>query len=51
MPLEDFRDIMERCIRCSLCKWIPQIQIKSQKFASICPSIDEFNFHNYSGVD
>ncbi|MHA1314785.1 MAG: (Fe-S)-binding protein [Candidatus Helarchaeota archaeon] len=47
--LEKYRDIMERCIRCSLCKWIPQIQIKSQKFASICPSIEEFNFHNYSG--
>ena len=47
--LEKYREIMQRCIRCSLCKWIPQIQIKSQKFASICPSIEEFNFHNYSG--
>jgi len=40
---------MERCIRCSLCKWIPQVQIKSSDYASICPSIDEYNFHNYSG--
>lgn len=49
MPLEDFREIMERCIRCSLCKWVPQIQIKSQKFAVVCPSIEEFHFHTYSG--
>ncbi len=47
--LEKYRDIMERCIRCSLCKWVPQIQIKSQKYSSVCPSIEEFNFHNYSG--
>ncbi|MHA1298035.1 MAG: (Fe-S)-binding protein [Candidatus Helarchaeota archaeon] len=49
MELEKYREMMERCIRCSLCKWIPQIQIKSQKYASICPSMDEYNFHNYSG--
>ncbi|MHA1380778.1 MAG: (Fe-S)-binding protein [Candidatus Helarchaeota archaeon] len=49
MPLENYREMMERCIRCSICKWIPQIQIKSQKYASICPSMDEYNFHNYSG--
>lgn len=47
--LEKFRDIMERCIRCSLCKWIPQVQIRSQKYATGCPSIEEYNFHNYSG--
>ncbi len=49
MELEKHHEMVERCIRCSLCKWIPQIQIRSQKFASICPSIDEYNFHNYSG--
>jgi len=49
MSLLEYKDIMERCIRCSLCKWIPQIQIKSQKYSSVCPSIDEFNFHPYSG--
>jgi len=32
-----------------MCKWIPQLQIKSQKYATICPSIDMFNFHTYSG--
>jgi Fe-S oxidoreductase len=32
-----------------MCKWIPQVQIKSWKYAQICPSIDEYNFHTYSG--
>ncbi|MFX1457120.1 MAG: (Fe-S)-binding protein [Promethearchaeota archaeon] len=40
--------MIKRCLRCSICKWIPQLQIKSQKYASICPSIDLFNFHAYS---
>ena len=41
--------MIKRCLRCSICKWIPQLQIKSQKYATICPSIDMFNFHAYSG--
>lgn len=47
--LTDYKEIMERCIRCSMCKWIPQVQIKSWKYAQVCPSIDEYNFHSYSG--
>jgi Fe-S oxidoreductase len=47
--LADYKDIMERCLRCSMCKWIPQVQIKSWKYAQVCPSIDEYNFHAYSG--
>ncbi len=31
------------------CKWIPQVQIKSQKYATACPSIDIYNYHPYSG--
>lgn len=49
MPLEDYEDIIKKCLRCSICKWIPQIQIKSQKYASICPAIDLYNYHTYSG--
>ncbi len=33
----------------SECKWIPQVQIKSQKYATTCPAIDMYNFHPYSG--
>ncbi|MFX1408798.1 MAG: (Fe-S)-binding protein [Promethearchaeota archaeon] len=41
--------MIKRCLRCSICKWIPQVQIKSQKYASACPSIDIYNYHPYSG--
>jgi len=45
---QEYNQMIQRCLRCSICKWIPQVQIKSQKYASICPSIDMFNFHAYS---
>nr|MDO8084909.1 heterodisulfide reductase-related iron-sulfur binding cluster [Candidatus Sigynarchaeum springense] len=47
--LEEYRQLASRCLRCSLCKFIPQVAIKSQEFSTICPSIDRYNFHNYSG--
>lgn len=47
--LEDYRELAAQCLRCSMCKWIPQVQIQSQRFATICPAIDRFNFHSYSG--
>lgn len=47
--LSEYQEIIERCLRCSMCKWIPQVQIKSWKYAQVCPSIDEYNFHAYSG--
>ena len=40
---------IEGCSRCSLCKWIPMAQIKSWRFAKVCPSVDRYNFHAYSG--
>ena len=40
---------MEACSRCSLCKWVPMAQVKSWRFAKMCPSVDRFNFHIYSG--
>jgi Fe-S oxidoreductase len=48
-PEEEYKKMIKRCLRCSVCKWIPQVQIKSQKYASACPSIDMYNFHPYSG--
>jgi Fe-S oxidoreductase len=45
---QEYNQMIQRCLRCSICKWIPQLQIKSQKYASICPSIDMYNFHAYS---
>ncbi|MFX1418452.1 MAG: (Fe-S)-binding protein [Promethearchaeota archaeon] len=49
MNEQEYKKMIKSCLRCSICKWIPQLQIKSQKYATICPSIDMFNFHAYSG--
>ena len=49
MDDEEYEQMIKRCIRCSICKFIPQLQIKSKKYASICPAIDMYNFHPYSG--
>ncbi len=46
---EEYSQMIKQCLRCSICKWIPQLQIKSQKYATICPSMDKYNFHAYSG--
>ncbi|MHA2040543.1 MAG: (Fe-S)-binding protein [Candidatus Thorarchaeota archaeon] len=49
MTLGDFEDMMDSCVRCSKCKFLPQLQIKSKRFSHICPSIEYYNFHAYSG--
>ena len=49
MDENDYQQMIKRCLRCSICKWIPQVQIKSQKYATACPAIDFYNFHPYSG--
>jgi Fe-S oxidoreductase len=45
----EYQKMIKQCLRCSICKWIPQVQIKSQKYATACPAIDMYNFHPYSG--
>jgi Fe-S oxidoreductase len=45
----EYQRMIKSCLRCSICKWIPQVQIKSQKYATACPAIDMYNFHPYSG--
>jgi len=47
--LEDYKTIAGKCLRCSLCKFIPQVAIMSQEFSTVCPSIDRYNFHGFSG--
>jgi Fe-S oxidoreductase len=49
MTLEQFEEMMDSCVRCSKCKYIPQIAIKSKRFSHICPSVQYYNFHAYSG--
>jgi len=48
VALEDYRADMERCTRCSFCKWIPFDKIKSQRFAKGCPSVEYNRFQPYS---
>ncbi|MBN2858688.1 MAG: (Fe-S)-binding protein [Sphaerochaetaceae bacterium] len=48
MALKDYAKEIERCSACSYCKWIPFDHVKSWRFAKNCPSIDYFNFNNYS---
>ncbi len=49
MTLQEMEEMMDSCVRCSKCKFIPQIAIRSKRFSHICPSIEFFNFHAYSG--
>jgi Fe-S oxidoreductase len=50
MALEDYKKDMMRCVRCSVCKFIPLSSIiKSWRFAYGCPSSMHKNFHAYSG--
>jgi Fe-S oxidoreductase len=47
--LEDYREYMIRCARCSNCKFIPHYVLKDYNYAYVCPSISRYNFHAYSG--
>jgi len=49
VALEDYREDMAACVRCSSCKWVPFNQMRSARFSHNCPSIDRYNFHCYSG--
>ncbi|MFH1646413.1 MAG: (Fe-S)-binding protein [Chloroflexota bacterium] len=49
MALEDYRDNMEICSRCSACKFIPLEMVEGMQHVDICPSISRYNFHAYSG--
>ena len=48
MALEDYRAMVQRCSRCSYCKWIPFAQVKSWRFAKGCPSVEYGKFQSYS---
>ncbi len=49
MSLEEYRDNMEICSRCSACKFIPLERVEGYQHVNICPSITKYNFHAYSG--
>ncbi len=47
--LENLRQEMKKCVRCSLCKLVPLPTIQQTRFTSGCPPVDEYHFHAYSG--
>jgi Fe-S oxidoreductase len=49
MKLQELKRDMEGCVRCSNCKWLPHLRIQSWRYAKVCPSIERYNFHCYSG--
>ncbi len=49
MALEDYRESMETCRRCSVCKFIPLEKVAGFDHVNVCPSISKYNFHSYCG--
>jgi len=48
MAWQDYVHDMQRCTRCSYCKWIPYRYMKNIDFIEGCPSISRYNWHAYS---
>lgn len=48
MALKDFQHDMQRCTRCSFCKWVPFESFGEDAFIKGCPSSARYNFHAYS---
>jgi hypothetical protein len=49
MGLEEFRDDMKTCCRCSACKFVPLETLKGYDHVDVCPSIARFDYRAYSG--
>jgi Fe-S oxidoreductase len=48
MALKDFEHDMQRCSRCSYCKWVPFENQKDSRFLKGCPSAARYYFHAYA---
>lgn len=48
MTLQDFEHDMQRCSRCSYCKWIPFEYQQNMDFVKGCPSAARYNWHAYA---
>ncbi|MDI9619244.1 MAG: (Fe-S)-binding protein [Candidatus Nezhaarchaeota archaeon] len=50
MPLEDYRSLIERCVRCSHCKHVPYVALArvDRRFRPVCPSNEKYHFHSWS---
>jgi Fe-S oxidoreductase len=48
MAWQDYVHDMQRCTRCSYCKWIPFRYVKNINFIEGCPSVSRYLWHAYS---
>jgi len=48
MAWQDYVHDMQRCTRCSYCKWIPYRYMKDTDFMEGCPSISRYNWHAFA---
>ncbi|MBI5442526.1 MAG: (Fe-S)-binding protein, partial [Deltaproteobacteria bacterium] len=48
MALQEFVHDMQRCSRCSYCKWIPYENWGDVEFTKGCPSAARYNWHAYA---
>ena len=48
MTWTDYVHDMQRCTRCSYCKWIPYRYIEDTDFMEGCPSVSKYLWHAYS---
>ena len=49
MAWQDYVHDMQRCTRCSYCKWIPYRYMQDTDFIQGCPSISRYLWHAYAG--
>ncbi len=48
MSWQDYTHDMQRCTRCSYCKWIPYRYMRNTDFIEGCPSVARYNWHAYA---
>jgi Fe-S oxidoreductase len=48
MTWQDYTHDMQRCTRCSYCKWIPYRYMRNTDFIEGCPSVARYNWHAYA---
>ena len=48
MAWQDYTHDMQRCTRCSYCKWIPYRYIRNTDFMEGCPSVARYNWHAFA---
>ena len=48
MAWQDYVHDMQRCTRCSYCKWIPYRFVENTGFMEGCPSVSRYNWHAFS---